>query len=205
MSKVPLKFAVFFGSARPNRLGARVYNFVLNRLKLRKHEVTVFDPIELKLPLLDTPYHFYPQGAKIPKQIEDLAQKVKEADAFLVITPEYNSTIPPALTNTMDYFPPAYYTRKPAAIVTYSISPGMGFRCQVILRPFLCELGIYVVREFVAFPQIQTVMDENSKFFKREDEELYTQRLEQAFDSVEWAACAFKEYKQKVPPPPPPY
>jgi hypothetical protein len=60
----------------------------------------------------------------------------------------------------------------------------MGFRCQVVLRPFLSELGIYIVRDWLAFPQVHTLMDENSKFTNPEDENTYTERLERVFDSV---------------------
>lgn len=60
----------------------------------------------------------------------------------------------------------------------------MGFRCQVVLRPFLSELGIYIVRDWLAFPQVHSLMDENSKFMNPEDESRYTQRLERVFDSV---------------------
>ena len=44
----------------------------------------------------------------------------KEANGFVIVSPEYNATIPPALTNLLDYFPPAVcYRHKPVSIVTY--------------------------------------------------------------------------------------
>jgi NAD(P)H-dependent FMN reductase len=42
-------------------------------------------------------------------------------NSFIVVSPEYNATICPTLTNLMNYFPPAIYRHKPASIVTYSM------------------------------------------------------------------------------------
>jgi hypothetical protein len=40
---------------------------------------------------------------------------------FVVVSPEYNATVCPTLTNLMNYFPPAAYRHKPASIATYSM------------------------------------------------------------------------------------
>ncbi len=45
-----------------------------------------------------------------------------EADAYVLVSGEYNESIPPALTNMMDHFPPKAYAFKPCALVTYSVS-----------------------------------------------------------------------------------
>ena len=46
--------------------------------------------------------------------------KLKEATGFVIVSAEYNSTIPPALTNLLDHFPLSAYRHKPVSIITYS-------------------------------------------------------------------------------------
>ena len=40
-----------------------------------------------------------------------------------IVTPEYNCSLPPALTNLLDHFPPASFRHKPATIAAYSMGP----------------------------------------------------------------------------------
>ena len=51
----------------------------------------------------------------------------QESDGFLIVTPEYNCSLPPALTNLLDHFPPASFRHKPASIAAYSMGPFGGF------------------------------------------------------------------------------
>ena len=67
------------------------------------------DPEELGLPVLKQPMHFYRDQSKIPEVLHKVNKKIQEADAFMIISAEYNRTIPPALTNTLDHFPPPRY------------------------------------------------------------------------------------------------
>ena len=53
--------------------------------------------------------------------MKEINEKIFGTDAVIVVTPEYNASLPPALTSTMDQFPPASYRHKPAGIVTYSL------------------------------------------------------------------------------------
>lgn len=53
--------------------------------------------------------------------LQDISEQIDKADAFLIITPEYNHSVPPALTNLLDHFSPAQYHFKPSGIVSYSL------------------------------------------------------------------------------------
>ena len=71
--------------------------------------------------MVKQPLHFYPDQSAAPQWLRDAHDKILAADGFLVISAEYNCTIPPALTNMMDHFSPASYANKPCAIATYSV------------------------------------------------------------------------------------
>jgi len=79
------------------------------------------DPLEIQFPLLVQPLHFYPDQSQAPTWLQDIGKKIQEADAIVVVSPEYNYCIPPALSNVLDHFPTSFYKYKPSGIVSYSM------------------------------------------------------------------------------------
>ena len=80
------------------------------------------DPAEINAPMLAQPFHFMKDKEAAPAWMKETMAKIQEATGFVIVSPEYNGTIPPALTNLLDYFPPAVcYCHKPVSIVTYSM------------------------------------------------------------------------------------
>ena len=64
-------------------------------------------------------------------------------------------SLPPALTNLLDYFPPASYRHKPASIASYSMGTGGGSRAAALIRPFLSELGMVSLPSVLQIPTVQ--------------------------------------------------
>jgi NAD(P)H-dependent FMN reductase len=80
-------------------LGDRVAKFLLSELKKRSnvtHEIDFVDLLEVRLPLLEQAHHWYAPGTA-PKDLEALAQRVSAADCFVLISPEYNHSMSPAM------------------------------------------------------------------------------------------------------------
>ena len=75
-----------------------------------------------------------------PPKMTAISNILSNADGFLVITGEYNHSIPPALINTIDHFQHEYFF-KPSAIASYSIGNYGGVRAAAQLRSILAELG----------------------------------------------------------------
>merc|ERR1719238_1421738 len=100
--------------------------------------------MKLDVPLLKQPLHFMPDQSVAPAWMTQTLTKIKEASGFVIVSAEYNCTIPPALTNLLDHFPLSAYRHKPVSIVTYSKGPFGGVRCTVALRSFLGELGLVI-------------------------------------------------------------
>ena len=72
-------------------------------------------------PLLKQPLHFMPDQSAAPSWMTETLAKIKESAGFVIVSAEYNCTIPPALTNLLDHFPLDAYRHKPASIVTYTL------------------------------------------------------------------------------------
>ena len=72
-----------------------------------KTNLTSFtDPEEYDLPVLKQPLHFYSDPTEAPEILRKLNEIVSGADAYLILTAEYNRSLPPPLTNLMDHLPP---------------------------------------------------------------------------------------------------
>lgn len=149
---------VILGSVRSERQGLRAARFLVAQLGARGIEAPLVDPADLHLPLLDRMYKEYPRG-EAPKVLEDLAQLYRRADAFVVVSAEYNHAVPPALSNTLDYFLEEYRWR-PSAIVCYSAGQYGGVRAAMPLRAMLCELGMPSTPSLLPIPRIHEALDE---------------------------------------------
>ena len=85
----------------------------------------------------------------------DTHQKIKDATGFVIVTAEYNCSLPPALTNLLDHFPLPSYRHKPASIASYSMGSLGGTRAAALARPFLSELGMVTLPSVVLIPTVQ--------------------------------------------------
>ena len=175
-----LTIPVLVGSVRSDRQGIRAARFVERLLTARGRDVTVVDPIALGLPLLDRMYKEYPKGAA-PATLEQLASLYRKADAFVVVSGEYNHSIPPALSNLLDYFLEEYFWR-PSAIVCYSAGAFGGVRAAMQLRAMLCELGMPSISSLFPIPKIQTTLDVDG----RPDDQRLEQRFGRFASELEW-------------------
>ncbi len=154
-----LTISIIYGSARNERQGIKAARFLERQLKRRKIKVHFVDPLELPLPFLDKMYKEYEPGTA-PENMEKLADWFREADAFLVVTAEYNHSVPPALKNLLDHFQKEYFF-KPSAIASYSTGHFGGVRAAVHLRAILGELGMPSISSMLPFPGVGNLFDKN--------------------------------------------
>src|SRR5262245_23881439 len=181
-----LDVLVFYGSVRGARQGIKAARYVVRRCRERGHQVTLIDPMEDRLPLLDRMYKEYPKG-QAPEGLERLAGRIRAADAFIVVSGEYNHSIPPALSNLLDHFLEEYFWR-PSAIVCYSGGAFGGVRAAVQLRAMLCGLGPPSIPALLPVPKVQEAFDDEG----RPRDEAYHRRAARFLDEVDWYANALK-------------
>jgi len=110
------QITLFVGSVRCDRQGIKVARWIEEKLIARGHIVYFIDPLELNLPLLD---RMYKEMDDLSSMLRDLQNKIKNAEGYLAVTPEYNHSTSAAMKNTLDYFLEEYFF-KPSAIVSYS-------------------------------------------------------------------------------------
>lgn len=154
-----LTISLIYGSVRTDRQGIKAARYLEKKLQERNLNVHFIDPLEYNLPFLDKMYKEYEPGTA-PEKMEQLAQKFKDSDGFLIVTGEYNHSIPPALKNLLDHFQSEYFF-KPSAIASYSAGNFGGVRSAVHLRVILGELGMPAISSMLPFPVIGNLFDEN--------------------------------------------
>lgn len=191
---MPLKLPVILGTVRSDRIGIRVARFAVAALEKRGHEVTLVDPVEHPLPLLDRMYKEYARG-QAPPVLEHLAGVIRSADAYVVVSGEYNHSIPPALSNLLDHFLEEYFF-KPSAILCYSAGAFGGVRAAMQLRAMLCEMGTPSIPSLLPFPKAHEMLDAEG----RPTGDRPGKSADRFFDELEWYANALKAARSQGTP-----
>lgn len=87
---------------------------------------------------------------EIPESVNTISKKISSADGLLIVTPEYNYSIPGVLKNAIDWIskmPSAPFNGKPTAIT--GATPGMlgTVRAQVHLRQIAVALNLDILNK----------------------------------------------------------
>lgn len=113
-----MKIEIISGSPRANSVTHRVALHLQRKLKDSSgHEVNAIHLKDWNLPPLQS---IFVSPEHTPDQFRPLAKRMFEADAFVLVSPEYNGSYSPAMKNLLDHFPKQHH--KAFGIVT--ASPG---------------------------------------------------------------------------------
>ena len=86
-----------------------------------------------------------------PPKVAELKKRIREADAILFVTPEYNYSIPGVLKNAIDWASRPYgdsaWNGKPAAIMGASVGAIATARAQYHLRQMMVFLNMFPINQ----------------------------------------------------------
>ncbi len=150
------KLLFFAGSARKESINKKLVILASKIADKAGAEVTHIDLRDFEMPLYDGDIeseHGIPENAKKLKQV------FVEHDGFFIASPEYNSSMPPLLKNTLDWISRPHEENEGSLIAfrgkvaaLSAVSPGVlgGLRGLVPLRMMLGNIGVIVVPSQVA-------------------------------------------------------
>ena len=147
------KLVILIGSVRNGRFGPTVASWVADRA----HEHGAFDVELVDLAEVDVPLALPAQSAKAagasyprPEGMKTLTARLDGADAFVVVTPEYNHSYPASLKAVIDWHYDQW-AAKPVAFVSYGAAAG-GRHAVLHLENVLTELHAVTIRDGLSFP-----------------------------------------------------
>lgn len=158
------KLQIIVGSTRPTRAADIVLPWVTARA--RSHpafETEVVDLRDWPLPMFAE--HFGTIGDFADPTYSDPIvkrwnQKIAEADAYLVLTPEYNHSVPGVLKNAFDNVFVSFALRnKPIAAIGYSGAIAAASRAIEHLAQIAVEADMHPLRSSVLIPFVQSAFD----------------------------------------------
>ncbi|SNS76223.1 NAD(P)H-dependent FMN reductase [Granulicella rosea] len=184
--------AVLQGSERSERMGDRAAKWVIAQLEARGHEAVLVDAGALDLPILNKMWKELKgsdakEDAALKAKLQPLAELYARADGFAVVSGEYNHSVPPGLTNLIDYFLQEYFFR-PSAIVCYSTTPFGGVRAAMQLRTLLPEVGLPTIPSLQPIASIGASLSEEGVALTQD----LAEKSGKFFDEFDWYMKAFK-------------
>jgi NAD(P)H-dependent FMN reductase len=189
---------VLYGSYRSDRRGVRLANYLVRTLRQRDWEAELIDAKAVNLPMLDRMYKEYPPGTA-PAAMENLARRIRGADAFVFVVGEYNWGVQPGLKNLTDHFLEEWFWR-PAAIASYSFGRLSGTRSSYAWRNILSEMGMIVISSTLTVgPIVETLNDAGEPIGATG--ETFVRAAGLFIDDLAWWTEAARAQREKKKPP----
>ncbi|WP_028662081.1 NADPH-dependent FMN reductase [Saccharomonospora saliphila] len=181
------RVALIIGSTRNGRFAPTVARWFANQASSRADvALDIIDLADVKLP--DT------LGVEGAPAVAEMSTTLSEADAFVVITPEYNHSYPAPLKNAIDWHHDEWQA-KPVAFVSYGGIAG-GLRAVEHLRAVFAELHAVPIRETVSF---HGAHDQFGPDGELKDPKAANEAVHLLLDQLVWWARALTEARAKRP------
>ncbi|GHA40115.1 FMN reductase [Streptomyces spiroverticillatus] len=187
----PLRLAVIVGSNREGRFAPVIRDWFLARAEgFGGFEVDVVDVAEADLP---TALSFRPDE-QVKAELAKVTHKLAGADAFVVLTPEYNHSYPAGLKSLIDWHGSEWHA-KPIGFVSYGGLSG-GLRSVEHLRQVFAELHAVTLRDTVSFHGPWGQFGEDGQHLDPEDSDTAAKAM---LDKLTWWAHALRDAKSVRP------
>lgn len=171
-----LRLAMIYGSVRPGRFCDTIARWAAAEIERdASFRLETIDP-QLEWPSIDT---------------ERLRVRLAEADAFLILTPEYNHSFPGPLKILIDSAAHEW-AAKPVGFVSYGGVSG-GLRAVEHLRGVCAELHAVTVRHSVSFHNPWETFDRRGRLA---EQERYRRSMATMLSQLGWWARALQAGRQ---------
>lgn len=174
--------ALIYGSIREGRFCDKVASWAAQEISEKGgFSLDTIDPALLSL------------GRDKPDQAA-LRQRIDKAEAFLVVTPEYNHSYPGPLKFLIDTLQEPWWA-KPVAFVSYGGVSG-GLRAVEHLRQVFAELHAVTIRESVSFANVWSHFDDAGRIVHPNGAR---KSMSVLLDRLKWWAIALRDARAAMP------
>jgi len=201
MEKIKIK--IIIGSTRQSRFSEKPARWIYEEAKkLEGVDVELLDLRDYPMPFFDSPISPAAAEGKYENEIvQKWAEKIKEGDAFIVVTPEYNHGYPAVLKNAMDVIYPEW-NKKPIGFVSYG--GAVGARAVEQLRQVAIELQMSPIRNAIHIPVdifLSAAKDKEERgieIFEPIRKSSATDRVQIFFNDLLWWARVLKYGRENI-------
>ena len=175
-----------------------------NQAALRAAKLLVPESSEIDLfQLDDIPMFNEDDEKRPPSSVLELKKRIRRADALLIVTPEYNYSIPGVLKNALDWacrpHGDSAWSGKAAAIMGASLGAIGTARAQYHLRQILVALNLFTLNQpEVVIANAAHRFDENGNLIHEPTKQLIQELLKNLVDWPPNFACTGQRSKPMI-------
>lgn len=146
-----MKVILLLGTVRKGRQSHSAGLYVLKSLQARGVDAELVDFVKMPLPIFGMEDV---SGGAAVKNMEIISKKLTQADAIILVTPEYHGSFSGVLKNALDHFWEEFQ-RKPVGIVAASAGRMGGINASTQLQHVILSMGAYPLPLKFLVPDIQ--------------------------------------------------
>ena len=155
-----MNIAIISASTRINRQSHRVALGLAQYISGLNHQVEILDLAAYHFPIMEEVLHRHPNP---PAGLAEFALKIKNADAFLWVSPEYNGTYTAALKNAVDYLKENEFSKKVIGVVSVTTGAMGGIRAALAMQQLVLGVGGYPIPRMLPVGHVTARFDEEGK------------------------------------------
>lgn len=186
-----MNITIILGSVRENRVADIVLKKVKELIAGKTYDLTIVDPAEYNLPFLNKRFFEMTDPEEKFTKLHDIFLKT---DGFIIITAEYNHSVPPALKNMLDHFLKEF-RYKSCGIISYSISAVGGARATEQLRLICSTLGMPPIPSAPAWG----FADKSNEAQGKQAAEAFEKSFNSFITQLEWYTQAYINQRKLAP------
>lgn len=157
-----MNIEIISGSPRTDSVTHRLALHLKNVLSEKtSHHTGIIDVRDYPLPMLQK---VFVSPGSAPAEFRSLAERMFAANAFILVSPEYNGSYSPALKNLFDHFPKQVH--KTFGIVTGSTGPMGGMRATQVMQLYINALFGIACPYMLVVPHADKKFDEGGNLLE---------------------------------------
>lgn len=185
MSTRPLNIPVILGTSRKGRMSGHAARWMANHVASRPGvETGLLDIADVGLAIDDA-------GEAIKDPV--ISERLTQADALIIVSPEYNHSFPGLLKHMLDAYLKEYI-HKAAGVVGVSAGVFGGVRGIQDLLPVLRELGLVSIFWDVNIGNVSQVFDADGRLL----DDALVRRADKFLDELIWMATTLRYGRENI-------
>ena len=188
-----MKIIIIIGTARIGRQSQKAGQYLQSEFEKSGVEAEIIDLAVSPLPIME---ERITRNPNVPPIAKEISEKLRRADAIVLVSPEYHGSFSGVLKNALDYFGPEF-AKKAIGVVTASAGKMGGINASVQLQHVILSMGAYPLPQKLIVPDIQSAFDEQL----RPTSEILSKQVAKFIEEFTWFAktiWAGKQTKEKI-------